>query len=175
MISAVGMPYLNLTHGHKDVVEQSGWLCQKPYGSNRHGCPNYGKRDTCPPRCKPFYDVVNPADPTYVIYTEFNIGMHAYRMSKKHPEWTEKQCYCLLYWQPTARKQLRNEIERFRGLHPAYTVFECPEAMGLNVDKLMGWQDIQLEWPPRNLTYRVAVAGVLRDDIIITGPEPSDG
>jgi hypothetical protein len=38
----------------------------------------------------------------------------------------------------------------------------CPEALGLNVTATMRMIGIDLEWPPREFTYQVALAGAKR-------------
>ena len=73
-----------------------------------------------------------------------------------------RQLECCLYWQGTARKQLRQEITEFRKHHPAfkaYKVVERPEAMGLNVTATMASIGHELEWPPHHWVYKVAFAG----------------
>lgn len=68
---------------------------------------------------------------------------------------------CCLYWQPTARKQLRAEIARFKFMEqPRYKVVTCPEACGVNVTATMAFIGHVLEWPPTTVTYQVALAGV---------------
>jgi hypothetical protein len=63
-------------------------LCKAPYHGHPHGCPNYGKKEGCPPR-KPFEDIFNLNKNMYVIYTEFPVGEFAERMRMTHPEWKE--------------------------------------------------------------------------------------
>ena len=134
-------------------------LCRSPYPNHPRGCPNYGKKRGCPPRQKLFFDVFDRD--FYLIFTEFNLAAHVRRMKKKHPDWTNRQLYCCLYWQRTARRNLKEEIKKAKELLPHLFVTTCPEAMGVNVTDLM--EDnagIELEWPPLITTYQVAVAGL---------------
>jgi len=134
-------------------------LCKKPYMGHPNGCPNYGKRKTCPPKAKLFFDVFD--SDLYIIYTKFDLKTHVKKMKKKHPKWTKRQLYCCLYWQGTARKNLKKEIEIFKKDFPNHIVTTCPEAMGLNITEIMHDNaDIDLEWPPENITYQVAIAGL---------------
>lgn len=133
-------------------------MCRKPYWGHPRGCPNYGKKESCPPQQKEFFDVFD--SDVYLIYTEFDLGKHVAKMKKKHPAWTDRQLYCCRYWQGTARKNLKAEIAKFKKLFPDHFVTTCPEAMGVNVTELM--EDnagVALEWPPRNTVYQVAIGG----------------
>ena len=137
-------------------------LCRKPYYNHPRGCPNYGKKKGCPPQQKLFFDVFD-CD-LYLIYTEFDLASHVKKMRKKLPNWTDLQLYCCLYWQGTARKNLKAEIQRARKLLPHHHITACPEAMGVNVTDLMNDNaDIDLEWPPKIITYQVAIAGLRRN------------
>lgn len=136
-------------------------LCQQSYPGHPHGCPNYGKRCTCPPQApyvRQFFDVKKP---TYVIWSVFDLKSHLRRMEELHPDWSDRQKRCCLYWQPKARKVLRREIELFQEEHPGLFVSTCPEAMGVNVTGTMWSIGHMLQWPPRTKTYQVAIAGTL--------------
>jgi hypothetical protein len=85
-------------------------------------------------------------------------------MQTRHPDWSDRQLACCLYWQGTARKALNRVIERFkRQARLAYEVTRCPEAMGVNVTATMKGLGILLEWPPKNYAYQVAVGFVRAD------------
>lgn len=134
-------------------------LCRKPYPNHPRGCPNYGKKKGCPPKQKLFFDVFD--SDFYLIFTEFDLATHVKKMKKRHPKWTDRQLYCCLYWQGTARKNLKAEIERARKLLPHHRIADNPEAMGVNVTDLMKDNaDIELKWPPKITTYQVAIAGL---------------
>jgi len=134
-------------------------LCRTPYYNQPSGCPNYGKKRGCPPQQKLFFDVFD--HDFYLIYTEFDLVAHVKKMKKKLPNWTNRQLYCCIYWQGTARKNLKEEIKRAKKLLPHHFVTACPEAMGVNCTDLMeNNAGIELEWPPKITTYQVAVAGI---------------
>jgi predicted metal-binding protein len=134
-------------------------LCKKPYINHSQGCPNYGRKDGCPPSCPVWTDIFNIGLATHVIYTCFNLKEHREKMLKLHPSWTKRQANCCLYWQPKARKPLQNYIKK--SLLPGYEITMCPEAMGTNVTETMRQIGIELEWPPENLVYQVAMGGWL--------------
>jgi hypothetical protein len=92
-----------------------------------------------------------------VVYNRFNFAAHVREMRRRHPEWSKRQTECCRYWQPTARKQLREELERFgcEGLR----VILAPEACGVNVTATMAAVGVELEWPPKKVACQVALVG----------------
>ena len=135
-------------------------LCCKPYPGHPRGCPNWGQRDSCPPRAPFLTDVLDLSKPVYCIYNEFDLATHVARMREKHPEWSERQARCCLYWQQTARKSLREKLGRFSLEQPEYIVLYVPEACGVDVTATMASIGIHLEWPPISIAYQVALAGM---------------
>jgi len=82
-------------------------------------------------------------------------------MGELHPEWSERQRYNCLYWQGKVRKLLREHTEHWLAWHREFEADTCPEAMGLDVDKVMlDSAMVKLEWPPRKLVRKIAVAGI---------------
>lgn len=135
-------------------------FCLKPYPNHPKGCPNYGKKKGCPPNLPKIEELLNFNKNVYLIYTEFNIGEHARRMKKMHPDWSDKQVYCVLYWQPKARKMQRQEEEKARKEKDINLVLTSPEAMGVNIVSLMNKIGVKLEWPPRKITRLVSIGGM---------------
>jgi len=142
-------------------------LCQKPYQGHTKGCPNWRKREDCPPMAKLLPKTLDLDEPVYAIWNVFDLKAHVEKMQERHPEWSWRQLTNCLYWQGTARKTLRAEIEKFRQeVSGTFRVLTCPEACGLNVTATMAAVGEELEWPPRTKTYQVALAGHGR----LTGP-----
>lgn len=134
-------------------------LCTQPYPNHPKGCPNWGKRLTCPPAAPVLTEAFDCSKPFYVIWNRFPFGEHVARMKAKHPEWSDRQCRCCLYWQGTARKQLRQQVRLFQQRHLGLQVTYCPEAIGVDVTATMKKIGIELEWPPQQWAYQVALAG----------------
>lgn len=135
-------------------------LCRAPYPNHPKGCPNYNKRDDCPPSVPVIGSVLDFADDIYVIYNRFDFGAHVAKTKRKYPGWSQRQLECCLYWQGTARKQLRDEVRIFTTLHGfARQILFCPEACGVDIGGTMSQVGVELEWPPRKYTYQVALAG----------------
>ena len=95
----------------------------------------------------------------YCVFNKFDLGTHVERMRAKHPSWSERQTYCCLYWQNTARKQLRQKVEAVLSERPECVALYCPEACGVDVTATMASIGIELEWPPVNVAYQVALVG----------------
>jgi predicted metal-binding protein len=136
-------------------------LCVKPYPLHPRGCPNFGKKPGCPPgasRLAEFFDLYMP---TWIIYNRFDFAAHVEKMRAAHPNWSQRQLECCLYWQAGARKKLEEEISFLLVLlafRPP-TVERCPEAMGLNVTATLKNLAVEIEWPPKNFALQVAFAG----------------
>jgi hypothetical protein len=56
------------------------------------GCPNYGRKNGCPPRnlFDQDYDLKNPL---YLISTDFDMTEQSSKIRLMHPNWTEKAIY----------------------------------------------------------------------------------
>ncbi len=134
-------------------------FCCLPYLNHPRGCPNYGKKEGCPPNIPKVDEVLDFNKDVYLIYTEFNIGEHAERMKKLHPKWTGRQIYCCLYWQLKARKLQRQEEEKSIKEKGINLILNSPEANGVNITSLMRKVGIKLEWPPRKITRLVSLGG----------------
>jgi len=139
-------------------------LCSKPYPLHPKGCPNFNKRQDCPPKAPLWENYIDSNYSVFAIITEFDFMSHKNKMQSKHPEWSKRQVECCLYWQGTARKHLKEEIAQFNKTHPNYTVFITPEAMGVNITETMKNVGIELEWPPNNIVYKIALGAVVKGE-----------
>jgi len=138
-------------------------FCAKKYQGHPHGCPNYGKKEGCPPGVKlinELFELNNNYNNFFLIWIDYNIGAFANKMKKLHPDWTERQCYNPRLWQPTARKMLRAVETVAVAKYKLETILTSPEAHGVDVTQLIkDAAGIELEWPPRNTTRVVALGG----------------
>lgn len=142
-------------------------LCRKPYYNHPKGCPNFDKRDICPPNALFFDKVFDLNKQVLAVCIHFNLAMHVEKMKAKHPNWSQRQCECCLYWQGGVKKKLRQEvaynIQRtplFNGSDLIST--DCPEAMGVDVTATMARVGIILEWPPKKIVRKIAFIGTKR-------------
>lgn len=135
-------------------------LCVRRYRGHPRGCPNFGKRNICPPKARLFANVIDTSKPVYCVWNKFDLGVHVDRLRGLHPDWSIHQLECCLYWQGKARKQLRNRIaEVSKRLAFEPVVLTCPEACGVNVTATMKGVGVELEWPPKQFAYQVALMG----------------
>jgi len=134
-------------------------LCRHPYPGHPRGYPNWGMRSACPPQSKKIESVIDFNFPIYCVFNCYNIEAHAKRMWERHPHWSERQAYCLLYWQGRAQKQLRIKVEMLIDEYQEAIPIYCPEGMGVNVTKIMEDFGFHLEWPPRKIAFQVALVG----------------
>ena len=133
-----------------------GEWCQLPYPDHPKGCPNYGKKITCPPSAPSIYDWADFNHPMWFICVSFNLKEHIRVMLEKHPCWSLRQARCLLYWQPKVKKELEIAVKEFSpfGLH---AITYCPEAMGVNVIQTAKNYGLPIWVKPENTVYKIAL------------------
>jgi len=159
------MPIIQIPPKKIVISKKFQGICKKPFYGHPKGCPNFGKKEDCPPNQPLINHVLDFTQPIYVIHTPFAVGEFAETMKTRHPTWTPRQIYNPRLWQPTARKNHRLELERFVQEHPEAITDSCPEARGVNITELMREIGINLDWqwPPQhnvaNVTYRVSLGG----------------
>jgi len=107
--------------------------CKLAYPGHPKGCPNYGKAAKCPPKAPHITDFIDITRSIYLVHSEFDLKSHAEQMKEKHPEWTARQCRCLLYWQSRSRKQMKERALLAIKMLRTNRATACPEAMGVNV------------------------------------------
>lgn len=80
-----------------------------------------------------FKDIFNVYKPLYLVHSEFNLRSHISRMRELHPDWSEAQLKCVLYWQPRSRKEMMERVKRALTITGSNTWDSCPEGKGVNV------------------------------------------
>lgn len=140
-------------------------LCVAPYPDHKKGCPNFNRKEGCPPKAPRIHELIDLSQPVYAVWNRFDFGAHVERMREKHPGWSERQLRCCLYWQPSARKQLKRLLMRVMrnpdGIEQKDRVVlvACPEGAGIDVTKTMADIGIELEWPTRKYAYQIVLLG----------------
>ena len=150
----------------KPVIDLSvRQLCYQPYPNHPKGCPNYGKRDTCPPQRPTLSNILDLTKSILAVWVSFNLAAYRVRMLKKHPDWSRRQLDCCLYWQGGVDKQLGKEMRYNLARYPLFDNAKklisiyVPEATGVNVTETMKNAGVELEWPPENKVIKVAFIG----------------
>lgn len=147
--------------------------CRLPYPNHPKGCPNYDKNPFCPPIAKFMVEILEIFSYFYLIFAEFNLKEHKERMKKLHPNWSERQSACVLYWQSSVKKSLKNYIfevymknktqskyllscgSSFRLLEINQKEIYSMEAGGIDVLNTLKANSIQFETKPRDYVLLV--------------------
>lgn len=145
----------------KDMVfdrRANGQWCKLPYPDHPKGCMNYNKKIGCPPKAKFFLDIVT--NPFFLVTQKFDIAKHAQRMKKLHPNWTNRQARCVLYWQGSLRKKIREEAKEFiDSQNKDLMILEIPEANGVDIFKTCKNLGIILDRNPQKIIWKVMIIG----------------
>lgn len=142
------------------VVDYRTWdWCAMPYPGHPHGCPNVGKGPACPPDAPHVEYVIDLTRTVWWVGQSYNLAEHARRMWQRHPNWSARQAYCLLYWQPSVRKKNRILTMRFLHEHPGTVAFS-PEGLGVNVTRTLKSAGIKLRWKyPLPIVWKGCLVG----------------
>lgn len=95
-------------------------LCKTPYYGHTKGCPNFGKKNGCPPS-KTIDKFFNFNEDIFLIYTKFKIGKFAEKMRLSHPEWIEN------IYSYQENNYVKNLIEKIKLNHPNWSEEYFPE------------------------------------------------
>ena len=133
----------------KEVVsaDTAKW-CRLPYPDHPKGCPNFDKKENCPPFA-PLWNWLVEA-PYYLVYQRFDLEAQEKKMLAKHPNWSKRQARCCLYWQRKIVKELLNDAEGVRigleyDINERFIVIENPEGAGVDLFETCRMAGIQLE------------------------------
>ena len=136
-----------------DRRARDGTWCKLPYPGHPKGCPNFPKCPANQPNAQRLDDLS-----WHAVIEEFDLKAHAEKMAVKHPEWTERQCRNLLYWQGGVRKRLKEKALRAADLF-FDVVLEIPEASGINVFETMAHVGIHLRREKPDQIIKVMLIG----------------
>lgn len=161
---------------HYDKVRD---FCKRSYPGHPHGCPNYGKKETCPPHAERFMNVIKsiPDGKYFLVYVNFDLEEQSRRMKEKNPHFTEKQSRNSRYWQSTVKKALREKIMSIYNANKnqAWYIIGCGsgfstkkmsniqknvcsmEAMGINVFSTLKLNEIPFEVKPKKYVTLVCL------------------
>jgi len=131
----------------KLILFKSSWAhyCKLSYPNHPKGCPMFNTRLTCPPQAPHVSKVLDMSQEMWIAYSLFDLKSHKEKMKQLHPQWTERQCQNVLYWQGTSRKQARQIAAALQAALSLDIAIECPEGMGVNVYATMAIHKVPLE------------------------------
>ena len=136
-----------------------GTWCCAPYPNHPKGCPNF-------PKCidKHRFDWTKiDISSLYAVVQEFDLKLHAEHLKGLYPEWTNSQCRCVLYWQPTVNKQLKVKATKYAKELNYNFISTCPEANGINVFGTMAKHGLILYKNP-DLVRKIAIIGIINNE-----------
>lgn len=133
--------------------------CKLPYPDHPKGCPNYGMRPSCPPQALLISNYFDITRPLYLIAVEFDLAGHIKKMQSLHPDWSQRQLRCCLYWQGGVNSELKQKCRQFEWEHPTMITTTCPEAMGVNVIETAYRCGLPIETKPTDRVFKIAIGG----------------
>jgi len=138
--------------------------CELPYPGHPKGCPNFKGSCQTFPRIHEYFDLEKPH---WFCIQEFNIADHAAKMKAAHPDWSDRMCRNVLYWQNGVRAQLHRECSKF--LLDVTTITAqwttIPEMMGVNVILTMRRLGLEIELKPVHIVRKVALIAWRKKDV----------
>jgi predicted metal-binding protein len=134
-------------------------LCRQAYPGHPKGCPNFSRREGCPPAAALLGELIDLQQEVLAAYVAVDLAGHVAAMQTRHPHWSDAQLYCCLYWQGSAKAALKRLVEHHLSCHEGLKAVYCPEGSGVNVTTTLAQAGIHLEWPPRSVAYKVALLG----------------
>jgi len=132
--------------------------CRLPYPDHPRGCPNYDYKPTCPPQVCFIEQFIDLTKPVWAIVEPFDLYAHISRLRLTHPDWSERQLKCVLYWQGGVNKRLdigcQEMVSEVGGV---YTI--CPEAMGVDVIHTIKRTGLPIKPRPVGWVFKVGLVG----------------
>lgn len=147
--------------------EDTGKWCLRPYPNHPNGCPNIN-REECFPFARFLRDIIGNYNYFYLVYINFNFAKYKELRKEENPEFfnSENRLKCLIYWQNSVKKLLKEKIERIISQNRDFLIAGCGpgmkikgykyyaysmEAMGINVFSTLKLNKIQFELRPKNM------------------------
>jgi len=142
-------------------------MCIRPYHNHPKGCPNFGKKDGCPPNIPMFDQVYDITKSIYLIINEFNLLEHVNNMKKTHPDWSNYQLYNSRYWQGKSISVNKKVSYAWLNEHPNLVLTNWVENMGVDLVKTLKTVGIDLIFGKNlEIARRISCAGeVLLDSL----------
>jgi len=141
------------------ITESTRDWCKMSYPNHPKGCPNYNKNELCPPKCKLLHQIFDSTKPLYLAITIFDLEGHVARLRRVHPDWSDRQLICCLYWQSRVRSKQKDDVRIFMLSSGCTEWTDRPEAMGLNVIYTLNKLDIPIRPQIGSRVYKVAMVG----------------
>lgn len=134
--------------------EKTRKWCQLPYPDHPQGCPNYGKKALCPPVAPYMKERLKRYSFFELNWVEFDWQGYKQWRKSQHPEWTERQASCCLYFQGSLKSMLLKQIEKKRGVFvlgcgSGFAGTQSMESAGIYVFQTLWNNGIEIEVKPK--------------------------
>ncbi len=134
------------------------FMCKRPFPGYPHGCPQFGKNESCPPIMKLIDQVIDLEKDVYVIATEFDVRNFVEEKNGDEKFFDRK------YWIDAANAEHKKEADKqLKKLGKNNLLWlSCPEGAGVEIASLTKQAKIELDWswPPKNgIVWLVSLAG----------------
>ncbi len=147
--------------------------CRLPYPDHPNGCPNYNNNPVCPPNAPFLSNITDNYNYFYLITGRFNLLSYKESMLQRHPKWSERQATCVLYWQGSAKRHIKDFVKEIYSEHPENSFFLLSsgsgykrldiqqekiysmEAAGIDVFKTLRKNSIKFELKPKRFVLLV--------------------
>ena len=110
--SLLELSHLEITKDTIQFTEKTRRWCRLPYLNHPNGCLNFDKSPLCPPKAPYLRDKITHYNYFYLILGRFNLSKYKRQMLLKHPNWSDRQARCVLYWQSSVKKHLKKFIRK---------------------------------------------------------------
>ncbi len=120
-------------------------LCTQKYYNHSKGCPNFNKKDGCPPHIQHIsqqYDL----ESMNMLLLRFPFYYYITLKQQEHPDWSLRELSNQRHWQNHLKGTLNEYWKNIKNEYPEYKLIKNPEAQGVNVEETLSNIDIPLNW-----------------------------
>lgn len=140
------IPYAHIKTHSLPVANK---LCRQAYYKHPKGCPNYNKREDCPPNTRHIFQQYDPLS-IHILCVKFPFLEYISLKELQHPDWTVRALANQRHWQGHLKAQIRDFWEDIKDEYPQYKLIENPEGQGVNLVQTLSQYDINLQWCKQN-------------------------
>ena len=136
--------------------------CKLPYPDHPKGCPMYNHKVGCPPQAPLVSDYFDLNKDHYFVVVQFDLRAHIGKMKAKYPAWSDRQARCVLYWQGSVNRTLKEKCKLHSFQQGGLLYNLCPEAMGVNVIKTCKALGLPIKPRPTDTVFKVGMLGAIK-------------
>lgn len=122
------------------------YLCTKEYPKHKKGCPNFNRKQGCPPNILHIsqqYDL----ESINMLLVRFPFLYYTDLKQQDHPDWSLRELSNQRHWQNHLKGTLNKYWKNIKKEYPEYKLIRNPEGQGVNVEETLKELNIELQWP----------------------------